>query len=879
MMKMLINRLLISIALLSLSIIVPAQNLPVLPSDPAITTGTLPNGLTYYIAKNTSAKGRADFALVQKTGTRTISDTSDVRTIRLAKDVLSSLPRMETSTPQAWLSSHGVVADSDGFVNVSSDATVFRFNDVVFSSGKDVQDSTLLILLTIVDRCSNDSDSLLTEWYSPSDQAIIVAGDVNPSELASKMRSMSYMTPSRPSLPRKEYKWENSDTVIYQMRKSQEAGISSVNVTWRLPRAPHEYMNTIQPAIYDRFINEMGYIAERRIELDLRRRGVPVADVICVHRSSADGPGDEYFSTTVYVQDKDVLDAAGALGRAFGTLDASSVGIDEYCVARQHYLHMQHVMTEGNFKENSDYVERCISAFLRNSSLASPSEKLAFHLSRSMSDEEQLRLFNDMAEALLDPTSNLTVTCVCSDPSYSESDVKRRFEAAWSDASLNPSSLDAFYNGQDIVWPGYGPKVKLKSSKTDPLSGGQIWEFTNGFKVLYKKMDTSDKTYWTMALNGGYGSIEDLEDGEGAFVGDYLGLCRIGGLEGTAFRDLLMSKGMTFDTKVGLTKTQISGKAPADSTERVIQLLLALSNGREADDEAFRSYVSGENLHLEHLNTRREARLAAIDSIMCPGYIYSKIKTSGKLGLGLADKAEAFYKSQSGKMNDGMLVIITDMDEAELKKMLLNYVGAFRTEGSALRRPSIRYQPISGWATHTLDGNTESIDIVMSAKQSLTIDSYMTAAVAALILEKGVSNALVDTGMYSTVASNFHTIPQERLNFIISVEPLAEDRYASYVDAKGSIEALAIVRDFLSDVSNVPVSDQILNFSKEFLKNYISERLKDPDYWMDAVSRRYIDGKDFTSNYAQRLDAVTSEQVKRLLSDLYEGSKVEYVVK
>ncbi len=52
---------------LLLAINVPAQNLPVMTPDPAIKQGKLPNGLTYYVVANPSAKGYADFALVQKT--------------------------------------------------------------------------------------------------------------------------------------------------------------------------------------------------------------------------------------------------------------------------------------------------------------------------------------------------------------------------------------------------------------------------------------------------------------------------------------------------------------------------------------------------------------------------------------------------------------------------------------------------------------------------------------------------------------------------------------------------------------------------------------------------------------------------------------------
>jgi zinc protease len=45
------------------------QDVQPLPADPRVKTGTLANGLTYYIFKNDAVKGHADFAVAHKVGT------------------------------------------------------------------------------------------------------------------------------------------------------------------------------------------------------------------------------------------------------------------------------------------------------------------------------------------------------------------------------------------------------------------------------------------------------------------------------------------------------------------------------------------------------------------------------------------------------------------------------------------------------------------------------------------------------------------------------------------------------------------------------------------------------------------------------------------
>lgn len=869
----------LTISSLFLALVVHAQNLPLLTPDPAVKQGVLPNGMSYYLVSNPSVKGFADFALVQKTGTSTAADSVENRSVDVAKEALAHLPRINGKSPQAWLAAHGVTTTAEGFVNVSSDATVFRFHDVPMTAGKNVADSTLLLLLSITDRISTTDDSFLKDWYAPSDQAIVISGDINADQMAAKISALSYMTPSYPSLPRSGYEWKPSDEAVFRNILSPEADLAAVTLTWKLPRAPREYMNTVQPAIYEKFVNELGYIAHRRIVQDLERRRVPVADVRWRHRSSAEGAGDETFTSTAYVNDENVIDAVGAMARAFASLDAGGITLDEYCLARDSYLRSLYAQSSSSFKSNAEYLDRCISAFLRNSSLASPLEKYNLHVSKNLSDEAQVKMFNDMADALIDGERNLTVTCLSSDPAYEEDRLRNAFYASWSDSYYNPSSLDAFYVKPEFQWPGYAAKVKLMSTKTDPMSGGSIFTYSNGIRVIHKKMKTDGKIYWAVALNGGYGSIPDLEEGEGAYVSDYFGLCRIGGVEAVYFSDMLKSEGITVQARVGLTATLFTGEAPTDNAERLFQSMIAIFSQREADEDVFNLYMDNERLRLRLGKYGRQARLAAIDSIMCPGYKYSWMKSQGKLQPEFAAKADAFYAAQSGKINDGVIILISDMDEVELKKLMVNYIGAFNTKEATTRRPTVRYQPIAGWSTHMIDGKHESIDVVLSAAMPLTMENYSTAAIAARVLEKSLADALSETGMYPKVNYSFQINPQERLSMMVSVEPVSPMGYASHIAHTGSMDALQIVRDALKDLTRTQINEPFLAASKESLKNMIAGRLQEPLYWIDAIARRYIDGKDLTSSYAAKIDGVTADKVNLLLLALNDGSKVEYVVK
>ena len=119
----------ISLALgLLVTIVSTAQNLPALPRDKSVLSGTLPNGMSYYLVTNPTTNKIADFALVQRTGFHDLDSLAGVT----AREGLASLPRFKVS-PQSFLASHGVAPGKDGFVKVSENATLYHFDNVILT--------------------------------------------------------------------------------------------------------------------------------------------------------------------------------------------------------------------------------------------------------------------------------------------------------------------------------------------------------------------------------------------------------------------------------------------------------------------------------------------------------------------------------------------------------------------------------------------------------------------------------------------------------------------------------------------------------------------------------------------------------------------------
>lgn len=835
---------------LFLAMSAPAQELPKMPSDPAVSAGVLPNGMSYYIAVNASEKGLADFALVQKTGMSNVPDSSVAgdyaRTV--ARDALSSLARLGGTSPQTFFSRHGSVPEKDGYVTVSEDATMYRFHNVRLSDSKAVLDSALMIMLDIADRGGFTADEYRRKWYSPADQAIVVAGDVDAKALLQRLEAMSYMIPSLASRPRKDVYAPDSSRVS-MADVPGEVPLREITMTWVSKRVPREYMNTVQPVIFEMALDVLGKVAVRRLRSALAEQNVAAADVSYYHRKSQDGLYDDAFILSCAVYPDDVSVASSLMSGVMSAIDDSGASLHEYLLAEADFVDARRREVSSGAAANDVHLRRCISSFLYNSWLSSSDQLYAFHTSRNIPDSVRCGFFNEVASALISPMAGHAV-----------------------DTAVAP--VPAAY---PLNLPEKGGKVKIRSVKTDHLSGGSIWTFSNGFKVVYRYMPSAKEVCYTLALNGGYGSISGLSSGEGAFISDMFGISRIAGVKGKDFFEALRMDGVVMEPVVTLSNVLVEGHLPKDRIPLLLQALLALANTRTDMQEAFPYYKESVEAELAHPGNSYSARMTAIDSIMCPGYRFSPYKSKSRLTSSFYTKAGTFLDAQMSKMNDGVLVIVGNLDEEVLKAQLMQFVGGFRTSDVSARRPVLRYQTVSGWSTYMVKGERDAVDVAVSARMPMTSMNYLAANIAMMAIERDLTETLADSGVTFDIRFNCRIYPEERMNMLVSVSGVDVMGLSSGMEECSAIDVLGAVRSALSGLSFKDITDDELKQYKAYLKNRMEVDMKDPVYWVNAITVRYLDGKDFTTGYSANIDALSKADVKRIFTLIDKGCKVEYV--
>lgn len=829
--------------LLGFSIMMPAQDLPVLQKDGAVTSGDLSNGITYYLVTNPSMKGVADFALVRKGCSDTLA----------ARNELASLPHFNKTIPYKFLSRKGIGCRPEGYVSFKDDATIFRFDEVpVFD--KAASDTTLLMLFDLI-------------AAQPCRHAVIISGDITPSAIIERMNVFSLMVPSRsPSYKKNEYVWTPSAGPSYSFIPS---GTGSVEVVFRSPRTPDSQMATIQPFISALFSNALKEVVSVRLRETLMQRGIPVSEVGVTYEGSADGAGDETFKVVLRAGRSQLMPATLALAGVLSEICSKGVGATEYRVARNSVL--------GGFfgsQDNDAVVRQCISAYLYGADLASPATKAKFYTSRNMSALAETEFFNSYVSALLSGMKTPQVTWTGWEEDYDEWLWPTLFESAANGVALLEKPVYQWKTSSKDTTAFYADKnkVKVKSTAVEPVSGGELWTFTNGMKVIFKKADTKGRFSYSFMVKGGLSTVRNLSRGEGAFFSDMLSLSEIAGMPGSDFIKTLKAADVGMDCAVSTSDLRLQGSAPSSKVSLVLRALLSVANQRKPSEEAFQAWRPMELASLKP---------AVLDSLMYQDYNYSTVKTpSGLVASTMAD-ADEFFDNQFIRSNDGVLVIVGDLQSENLQKTLCQYLGGFRVSKSQVAKPFSSYRMRTGATTYSKAGTPVSISIGMACAEPFTTESYMAFKVAGLALERRLTGTMAGLGFSVRMSDKFSVWPQEALELIFTCDPVPEAGLPGGVESGSEQPMLSLVqaRKTIESVLSQPVGDAELSSCKSLLSNSYTNYLADPGNYIEAILMRYSGGKDVLTGYANRIASVSADKVKEIFGVLSEGMRIEYVVK
>ena len=844
--------------ILASCIMMHGQELPSLGTAPEIKRGSLPDGIQFYLVTNPDRKGHADFALVQR-GRRDAAE---------ARGLLRELPHFGRRAPYRFLAEHGIGYGEQGFISLPADAALFSFHDVP-THDESVADSTLLMLFDIA-----------STYRKP--QAVIVCGDIDANKIQERMELLSMMVPAMEYNFRGDaYNWTPQDSLAVLVSQQARGEMAAINAIYRAERLPRQLMNTPQPLVAQAYADQLGRIAGRRLEQRFRAAGIPLADFRYRYEDSAQGPGDERYILTVYTAAGQLDSALRCFASVLAGLDRDGAGMGEFLEARDRQIADARRDATRRLR-NDEYLERCVASYLYGAHLASGDMLSAFIGTRRLDDERELALFNGFARALLDPARNLTLRIDLPGAAPDRQRMKQVFADAWA-AADGSGAPDAA--GLPELSYATRTRVRLSNEAAEPLSGGRLWTFANGIKVIFKKMDTPREFHYALLLRGGVADVPDLRAGESAFVGDMLTLNRVAGMGAAEFRERLDASGITLQAAASLSDLRITGRAPSAEFPLLMQTLLALAHDRQPDPDAFAAYRVEESLRLDREASSPRDVNAQMDSLLRPNYFYPERKRMDCLSDDLPARAEQYFTTLFEKVGDGVLMLAGDLDEEAIKKELPRILGAFHTEKRFSTRPRVESRFITGSvsraeqaAAGVTGGQEIGVNVARTAAMPFKLDSYLSFRVACALIRQQLADALAEQGASAELSERLELFPDERVTLYINCHPCPESGLPAGVSPGGTEALLDAVRGVTRRLDGIPVTESAVRAARTSLLKELENRYAAPETLMEDVLIRYSEGKDLVSDYKAAAQRVSVAGVKEILALLSTGGEVEYTI-
>lgn len=813
------------------SIIVPARELPTLSADKKITLGTLPSGISYYIVNNPTDNGYADMALVRR------------------GEIPDAQLRSETADVAEFFSRRGVGFRREGMFSGYDGGTVFRFDRTPVSD----LDSALLYTFTLAGRSRNA-------------QAVVVSGNIDPKTVLQRMEVFSLMVPKvhKTPLSTEGYVWEGSPAAL--ARKDTAARHGFLQLEYSAPRVPAAQMNTAQALVNDIFARELLTIVRGRLERNLRKAGLPYGSLVTDHVGSDETAFDERY--VVRVETDRVEEALGVCSSTISALNESGALYEEFRDAKRIMLH-EMLLLGKNAVSNSEYVDRCVSAFLFGGSLAPFSEEVKLFAMKNVSDTTELRLFNHFTRAILSDRRNLRIE-------YGGCPIgpDKALDVYLNTPSVEENGSGFIFSSADTLGlPSRFPRVKIKDEKPDALTGGVAWTFSNGMRVLYKRIRGSGMFDYAFYLGGGYGSVKGLREGEGGWFAPLASLMETGGLGAGQLRNMLQSNGIEMDFNVSATGMDIRGSAPYYKLPLLLRSLISLSMQHSVNMDDFEYFRS-----CRRISSAAEDIDATLYKVLCPGFALSPHQSVDVLDETTLSHALDYFNERFSHCADGVLVLVGDLDETLLRKALCKHLGGFSTERGASSRQSVSYKPRSGKSIYMKEGEPQRVELLLTADYPFTSAGYFASLIAGDKLRRALVQALYPEGVSVDVSMEFTTYPEERLWCRISV--LSSDP-AGLPDGCGPADmtsVITIVRKTLSSLSSRGISESELKAGKDnlllrFRQNGTAEEA------ISNVLTRYALGKNIMSGYSATIGTINAARIREILSSLENGGRIEYIVR
>jgi zinc protease len=703
-----------------------------LPVDPAVTVGTLENGLRYYVRAHGEPRARAELRLVVNAGS--VLEDEDQRGLAhfLEHMAFNGTENFERQELVNYLESIGMRFGPDLNAYTSFDETVYmlqlptddpellatglqileewahrivldaeeveRERGVILEEwrlGRGAQSRVLERQIPVIFSGSPYAERLpigdtavirgapasalqrfYEDWYRPDLMAVVAVGDFDAAEVEAQIRERFSAIPPHPTpRPRPQVGVPGHDETLFAIVTDPELQITQISVAYKQPSRPEATLGAYRRSLVEALYNAM---LNFRLQELTRAEDPPFLGAASVQgRIIREG---ELYQLAAAVQ-------PGGVGRGLETLlqeaervrrfgfTASELTREKDALVRQY----QQALDERETRRSATLADEYVSNFLTREPI--PGIETEFQLVQALLPTIGLQEVDALAEAWITDRNRVILASVPdrAGPPPTEGELLQVFERARAAEITAYAEAEAV---ESLMDPPPAPGRIVAEEVVEELDT-RIWTLENGARVLVKATDFQDDEILFQAWGPGGISLAPYDLLIPARTATaVLGQGGLGDLSLTDLQRALSGKAASVSPSIGELSQGMSGAASPRDVETLFQLIHLHFTAPRADPAAFQALRGQFSAILANRDASPQAHFQDTVSVtMAQGHPRARPISPEDPGLMDLQASLDFYRRRFADAANFTFVFVGTLDPESLRPLVEQYIGSLPSEG------------------------------------------------------------------------------------------------------------------------------------------------------------------------------------------------------
>lgn len=882
--------------------------------DPAIKKGVLPNGLTYYVKQNAKPEKRVHLWLVvnagsvqedddqrglahmlehlafegtkrfpkhdiqdfiEKSGMKFGADlnaftsfdetvyqlmvpSDDPKTVTKGLDVLRDWAADITMDPKESIAERKIIEEERRTRNSSQFRMLQQIIPVAFAGSKYANRLPIGTPEVINSATAEKLTKFYKSWYRPELMAVVIAGDVDASDLEAQVKAKFGDIPATAgsAAPRVSVPMNVDHPPRVAIGRDKEQALVQVSIDYLVKDRPLQTVGDVRRYLVESMFARL--VSERMSIITKRPKAT--------WTSASVGTGSflrevDQISLEAQVKDGKTLDAIGDLASELARVVQHGFSAEEIEEAKAAVLQSyESAVAEVDTRDSRFVVDEMSKHFLAKEYMVGAVKELeiAKYVLPGITNEQLVAVAKGMKDtgrlvSILAPTKAKLPTEAEINAKITEGLAKQM--PKWEAIDLSAPIIAAT------------PAAGTITAERALANGITHWTLSNGATVLLKPTDfKKDEVLVAAVSNGGTSVVADAQFPQALFAGQIVNAMGVGNYAPEELGKKLAGKKAGVQINIEPTLEKLVTVASPNDLEAGMQLLHGAFVEPRKDPAAFDSWKA-QQLQFAQLvasNVQAKFFIGAFDALFDKHpRIPLPIPTEKKIAAIDLDKALAQYKARVANAADYTFTIIGAFEPAKIKPLVEKYLASLPAPKGA-KRDTIRdvgLKPHKGKLDKTLKAGDEAKAFTMLAASSPVKWSF--DAEADLTIIEGVLQLemleILREKLGGTYSVNVEVQVQRDGGQYSLALVIFESDPARAADMQK--EAWAA----LDTLATTAVKDATIEKVKEQITKTHATQLQENAFWLQVLERsaRYGDDIATTVDIQRVTKRVTADNIKK----------------